>query len=210
VVLCERPATRSCAAQISKQDLIQKLRRRGKGSQTSSSKFRGVTKHQKGKWEARIGQVRATPIARALVRKDSGSGLNMLRAAVMRLCVAPYVSASHVPHSWSLDGVVASPFQLPMLLRFVVVPSLFLLLGVFAALLQVPSLLCCFQVPGKKYKYLGLFPTEHEAAVVYDRAAVAARGAAAQTNFDISNYLNLLSAHPSPTHPCFTPAGLIV
>lgn len=93
--------------QVTKEELVQQLRRQGKGSNQNSSRYRGVTKHQKGKWEARIGQV-----------------------------------------------------------------------------------------VGRKYKYLGLYLTEKEAAVAYDRAAVAARGMSAQTNFEINNYVELLSAVP--------------
>lgn len=36
---------------------MQNLRRQSKGYQKTSSQFRGVTRHQKGKWEARIGQM---------------------------------------------------------------------------------------------------------------------------------------------------------
>lgn len=94
---------------------MQKLRRQGKGFHQNSSVYRGVTKHQKGKWEARIGQV-----------------------------------------------------------------------------------------VGRKYKYLGLFLTEPEAAAAYDRAAVQAKGMAAVTNFEITNYLDLLSAH---FYPLATPVA---
>jgi hypothetical protein len=58
------------------------------------------------------------------------------------------------------------------------------------------------QVIGKKYKYLGLFTSEVDAAVAYDRAAVAAKRLAAQTNFDISSYLDLLSAQPLTAGVC--------
>ncbi len=36
---------------------MQTLRRQSKGFQKTSSQYRGVTRHQKGKWEARIGQM---------------------------------------------------------------------------------------------------------------------------------------------------------
>jgi AP2-like factor, euAP2 lineage len=100
--------------QTTKEELVQKLRRQGKGFHQNSSVFRGVTKHQKGKWEARIGQV-----------------------------------------------------------------------------------------VGRKYKYLGLFLTEPEAAEAYDRAAVQAKGMHAVTNFEITNYLDLLSVllTHNPTSP---------
>lgn len=41
--------------QISKEEVIQNLRRQSRGHQQNSSQYRGVTLHQKGKWEARIG-----------------------------------------------------------------------------------------------------------------------------------------------------------
>lgn len=90
--------------QMTKEDLVQSLRRQSKGyNHQNSSQYRGVTKHQKGKWEARIGQV-----------------------------------------------------------------------------------------AGKKYKYLGLFTSEIDAAVAYDRAAVQAKRLFAQTNFDLMHYMDLL------------------
>jgi hypothetical protein len=51
------PGKQRSAVQMSKEELVQSLRRQSKGYHQNSSKFRGVTKHQKGKWEARIGQV---------------------------------------------------------------------------------------------------------------------------------------------------------
>jgi hypothetical protein len=42
---------------VTKEEVVQNLRRQSKGYQRTSSQFRGVTRHQKGKWEARIGQM---------------------------------------------------------------------------------------------------------------------------------------------------------
>jgi hypothetical protein len=97
--------------QMSKEELVQSLRQQSKGYHQNSSQYRGVTKHQKGKWEARIGQV-----------------------------------------------------------------------------------------SGKKYKYLGLFTSEMDAAVAYDRAAVQAKGIDALTNFDLTHYMDLLSTSSTLTH----------
>ena len=43
--------------QVTAEEVVQTLRRQSKGFQKTSSVFRGVTKHQKGKWEGRIGQM---------------------------------------------------------------------------------------------------------------------------------------------------------
>ena len=42
---------------LTKDELILSLRRQSKGFSRGSSKYRGVTRHQKGKWEARIGSL---------------------------------------------------------------------------------------------------------------------------------------------------------
>ena len=41
--------------QLSKEEVVLNLRKQSKGNQQNSSQYRGVTLHQKGKWEARIG-----------------------------------------------------------------------------------------------------------------------------------------------------------
>ncbi|DBA95939.1 hypothetical protein WJX77_004025 [Trebouxia sp. C0004] len=89
--------------EVSKEEVVQSLRKQSRGAQKTSSQYRGVTKHQKGKWEARIGQM-----------------------------------------------------------------------------------------VGRKYKYLGLYKEEIEAATAYDREAVKRRGIHAVTNFDLAEYMDLL------------------
>lgn len=100
---------------MTREELVQQLRNQGKGGQSKTSRFRGVMKHQKGKWEARLGQ-------------------------------------------------------------------------------------SC----GSKYQYLGLFTTEIDAAVAFDRASIMHRGLDATTNFNVDNYADLLGAlsapWPPPTH----------
>ncbi|KAL3140248.1 hypothetical protein ABBQ38_004520 [Trebouxia sp. C0009 RCD-2024] len=91
--------------EVSKEEVVQSLRKQSRGAQKTSSQYRGVTKHMKGKWEARIGQM-----------------------------------------------------------------------------------------VGRKYKYLGLYKEEVEAAIAYDKEAVRRRGIHAITNFDLSEYIDLLDA----------------
>uniref|UniRef100_A0A7N0U3N6 AP2/ERF domain-containing protein n=1 Tax=Kalanchoe fedtschenkoi TaxID=63787 RepID=A0A7N0U3N6_KALFE len=55
------------------------------------------------------------------------------------------------------------------------------------------------RVSGNKYLYLGTYSTQEEAAAAYDRAAIQYRGANAVTNFDISNYADLLIKN-DPAH----------
>lgn len=84
---------------VTKEELVLSLRRQSKGFSRGTSRYRGVTRHQKGRWEARIGQL-----------------------------------------------------------------------------------------VGKKYRYLGLYDNENEAAQAYDREAVRQKGNDAITNFDIAQY----------------------
>lgn len=92
--------------QVTKDELVLSLRRQSKGFVKGTSKYRGVTRHQKGKWEARIGQL-----------------------------------------------------------------------------------------VGKKYRYLGLFDSEEDAAAAYDREAVRQKGLDAITNFAITAYEDVLAQH---------------
>mmetsp|Transcript_12705 Transcript_12705/g.46455 ORF Transcript_12705/g.46455 Transcript_12705/m.46455 type:complete len:877 (+) Transcript_12705:346-2976(+) len=91
---------------MTKEELMLSLRRNSKGFSRGSSKYRGVSHHPNGRWEARIGHTQ-----------------------------------------------------------------------------------------GRRYRYLGLYDTEVEAALAYDRAAVIHRGSAAVTNFDISNYAEEAEMH---------------
>jgi len=105
-------------ANVGKEELVLSLRRQSKGFSKGSSKYRGVTRHQKGRWEARIGQL-----------------------------------------------------------------------------------------VGKKYRYLGLFDTEEDAAVAYDAEAVRQKGFDAVTNFDLAEYADELAAHTTSAKGSGRPSG---
>ena len=65
-------------------------------------------------------------------------------------------------------------------------------------------------LPGGRHVYLGLYPTEPEAARVYDRALVLLSGPAAATNFPASNYsfeMSLYSRHASGASKAGAGAG---
>ena len=47
--------TEGVGVQVTKEEVVQTLRRQSKGFQKTSSQYRGVTRHQKGKFEARCG-----------------------------------------------------------------------------------------------------------------------------------------------------------
>lgn len=116
--------------QISTEELVMSLRRQSKGIMRGTSRFRGVTKHAKGRWEAR--------------------------------CVfyAPAGTSLQDPTDfWRGRSIV-----------------------------RISALV------GRKYRYLGLFDSEIEAAVAYDREAVRQKGASAVTNFDISTYASDIAA----------------
>ncbi|CAI6000741.1 unnamed protein product [Closterium sp. NIES-65] len=55
--LSHHPSYRTPPEAVPKEELILLLRRHSKGFARGTSKYRGVTKHQKGRWEARIGHV---------------------------------------------------------------------------------------------------------------------------------------------------------
>ncbi len=50
-------------------------------------------------------------------------------------------------------------------------------------------------IPGSRHLYLGLYNSERDAAMMYDRALVRLRGASASTNFSVSDYKADLAAH---------------
>lgn len=105
------PPSPVCPPQVGREELIQFLRRTSRSSAPpggggASSAYRGVSRHAKGRWEARIG---LSPV----------------------------------------DGK-------------------------------------------RRYRYLGLYDTEVEAAVAYDRAAVEIKGLSATLNFPMSNYLDAM------------------
>ena len=65
-------------------------------------------------------------------------------------------------------------------------------------------------LPGGRHVYLGLYPSEPEAARVYDRALVLLSGPAAATNFPTSNYQNEMALYARCAKRCWPTAYTIV
>ena len=70
-------------AQVTREEVVQTLRRQSKGFQKTSSQYRGVTRHQKGKWEARIGQMVGKKYKWAHVLPQQVSQLEISRACLV-------------------------------------------------------------------------------------------------------------------------------
>lgn len=68
-------------SQVSKEEVVQSLRKQSRGAQKTSSQYRGVTKHQKGKWEARIGQMVGRKYKSVLLDVLSAPATHSLRMA---------------------------------------------------------------------------------------------------------------------------------
>lgn len=72
---------------VSAEELVLSLRRQSKGFSRGSSRFRGVTRHQKGRWEARIGMLvgRKYLYLGLFDSEEEGEAFNFGRAAVQGL-----------------------------------------------------------------------------------------------------------------------------
>ena len=73
-------------SQVSKEEVVQSLRKQSRGAQKTSSQYRGVTKHQKGKWEARISQMVGRKYKSALFGILSASATEFMHALSQLLC----------------------------------------------------------------------------------------------------------------------------
>lgn len=94
--------------QMSKEDLVQSLRRQHKGYHQTSSRFRGVTKHQKGKWEARIGQARAVSFPHCVLAQRCGDRWFPPRSSASR-CWCKGFSAAAAVAAAAATAAAAAP-----------------------------------------------------------------------------------------------------
>ena len=90
-----RSGAKALRTQVTKEEVVQTLRRQSKGFQKTSSQYRGVTRHQKGKWEARIGQMVGKKYKWALLPATC-----MLRAPCLSTsCSHTSIAGGQYPHS---------------------------------------------------------------------------------------------------------------
>ena len=91
---------------------VQSLRQQSKGFQKASSQYRGVTRHQKGKWEARIGQASGKKY-KCAPPDPLGSGVSYKVTAHFKSDVALYCrifrEPDKSPHLFLFTTFLSSP-----------------------------------------------------------------------------------------------------